>query len=59
MDLPEFAIEAEGVVKIYPATKTAPQMHALRGLDGKDALFLDVLGDKGLAASISQGMAKD
>ena len=33
--------------------------HALRGLDGKDALFLDVLGDKGLAASISQGMAKD
>ncbi|WP_312166402.1 ABC transporter ATP-binding protein [Phenylobacterium sp.] len=35
MDLPEFAIEAEGVVKIYPATKTAPQMHALRGLDLK------------------------
>ena len=33
MDLPEFAIEAEGVVKIYPATKTAPEMHALRGLD--------------------------
>ena len=29
MDLPEFAIEAEGVVKIYPATKTAPEMHAL------------------------------
>ena len=35
MDLPEFAIEAEGVVKIYPATKTAPEMHALRGLDLK------------------------
>lgn len=33
MTLPEFAIEAEGVVKIYPATKTSPEMHALRGLD--------------------------
>ncbi len=35
MILPEFAIEAQGVVKIYPATKTAPEMHALRGLDLK------------------------
>ena len=35
MTLPEFAKEAEGVVKIYPATKTAPEMHALRGLDLK------------------------
>lgn len=35
MSLPEFAIEAEGVVKVYPATKTAPEMHALRGLDLK------------------------
>jgi transcriptional regulator with XRE-family HTH domain len=33
--------------------------HALRGLDGKDALFLDVLGDKVLPGSISQGAAKD
>lgn len=32
--------------------------HALRGLDGKDALFLDVLGDKALSGSISQGEAK-
>jgi ABC-2 type transport system ATP-binding protein len=35
MTLPEFAIEAEGVVKIYPATKTSPEMHALRGIDLK------------------------
>lgn len=35
MTLPEFAIEAEDVVKIYPATKTAPEMHALRGLNLK------------------------
>ena len=33
--------------------------HALRGLDGKDALFLDVLGDKVLPDSISQGAAKE
>ena len=32
--------------------------HALRGLDNKDALFLDVLGDKALSGSISQGEAK-
>ena len=32
--------------------------HALRGLDGKDALFLDVLGDKALSGYISQGEAK-
>ena len=33
MDLPEFAIEARGVVKTYPATKTSPEMKALRGVD--------------------------
>lgn len=33
--------------------------HALRGLDNKDALFLDVLGDKNLASSISRGTAKE
>ena len=32
--------------------------HALRGLDNKDAIFLDVLGDKALSGSISQGEAK-
>ena len=33
MELPEFAIEARGVVKTYPATKTSPEMKALRGID--------------------------
>lgn len=33
MDLPEFAIEATGLVKTYPATKTTPEMKALRGID--------------------------
>jgi ABC-2 type transport system ATP-binding protein len=33
MDLPEHAIEARGLVKTYPATKTTTPMHALRGVD--------------------------
>ena len=33
MELPEFAIEARGLVKTYPATKTTPEMQALRGID--------------------------
>jgi ABC-2 type transport system ATP-binding protein len=33
MDLPDYAIEAKGLVKTYPATKTMPQMHALKGVD--------------------------
>ncbi len=33
MDLPEFAIEATGLVKTYPATKTTPEINALRGID--------------------------
>ena len=35
MTLPDYAIEAEDVVKIYPASKGAPEMHALRGLNLK------------------------
>ena len=35
MDLPDYAIEAEGLVKTYPATKTAPEMRALKGVDLK------------------------
>lgn len=35
MDLPDFAIEAEGLVKTYPATRTAPEMRALKGVDLK------------------------
>jgi len=33
MILPENAIEARGLVKVYPATRTTPKMHALRGID--------------------------
>ena len=35
MDLPDYAIEATGLVKTYAATKTTPQMQALRGIDLK------------------------
>src|ERR1700760_1663703 len=33
MDLPDYAIEAKGLVKTYAATKTTPAMHALKGID--------------------------
>jgi ABC-2 type transport system ATP-binding protein len=33
MTLPDYAIEAKGLVKTYPATKTTPAMHALKGVD--------------------------
>jgi ABC-2 type transport system ATP-binding protein len=33
MDLPDYAIEATGLVKTYAATKSTPQMQALKGLD--------------------------
>ncbi|WP_395674179.1 ABC transporter ATP-binding protein [Phenylobacterium sp.] len=33
MDLPQYAIEAEGLVKTYAATKTTPEMRALKGVD--------------------------
>jgi ABC-2 type transport system ATP-binding protein len=32
-DLPNFAIEAKGLAKTYAATKTTPEMHALKGID--------------------------
>jgi len=35
MDLPEFAIEARGLVKTYPSLRGAPAMHALKGIDLK------------------------
>lgn len=34
-ELPDYAIEAEGLKKTYPATKTAPAMEALKGIDLK------------------------
>ena len=33
MTLPDYAIEARGLVKTSAATKTTPEMHALRGVD--------------------------
>jgi ABC-2 type transport system ATP-binding protein len=33
MDLPEYAIEAKGLVKTYAATKTTPEKQALKGID--------------------------
>jgi ABC-2 type transport system ATP-binding protein len=33
MTLPDFAIEAKGLVKTYPATKTMPEKTALKGID--------------------------
>src|SRR6201989_2644060 len=33
MDLPDYAIEAKGLIKTYAATKTTPEMQALRGID--------------------------
>ena len=35
MELPDFAIEATGLVKSYPATKTTPAVQALKGVDLK------------------------
>jgi ABC-2 type transport system ATP-binding protein len=35
MDLPEYAIEAKGLVKTYPAHRGAPAMQALKGVDLK------------------------
>src|SRR5262249_38113617 len=35
MSLPEFAIEAQGLVKTYPATRQMPPKEALRGIDLK------------------------
>jgi ABC-2 type transport system ATP-binding protein len=33
MDLPEYAIEASGLVKTYPAYRGAPEMEALKGIN--------------------------
>ncbi|HEY3798146.1 MAG TPA: ABC transporter ATP-binding protein [Caulobacteraceae bacterium] len=35
MDLPEYAIEASGLVKTYPALRGTPEMRALKGIDLK------------------------
>ena len=33
MDLPDNAILAQGLTKTYAATKTTPEMRALKGID--------------------------
>ena len=35
MELPDYAIEASGLIKAYPATKTTPAVQALKGVDLK------------------------
>ena len=52
-DAPEFAIQAEGLVKTYPATKTTPAKTALKGLDlaiRRGAIF-GLLGPNGAGKS--------
>jgi len=53
MDLPQYAIEAAGLEKTYPATKTSPAMQALKGLDlavPRGAIF-GLLGPNGAGKS--------
>ncbi|MBW8813790.1 MAG: ABC transporter ATP-binding protein [Caulobacterales bacterium] len=53
MDLPEFAIEAKGLIKTYAATKTTPEMRALKGIDlaiPRGSIF-GVLGPNGAGKS--------
>ena len=53
MDLPDHAIEARGLVKTYAATKTTPEMHALKGIDlviPRGAIF-GLLGPNGAGKS--------
>src|SRR5262249_22414050 len=53
MDLPEYAIEAKGLVKTYPAFRGAPEMHALKGVDlaiPRGAIF-GLLGPNGAGKS--------
>ena len=53
MDLPEYAIEARGLVKTYAATKTTPAMQALKGIDlaiPRGAIF-GLLGPNGAGKS--------
>ena len=53
MILPDFAIEAAGLFKTYPATKTTPAMEALKGIDlaiPRGAIF-GLLGPNGAGKS--------
>jgi ABC-2 type transport system ATP-binding protein len=62
--LPEFAIEARALTKIYPATRTTPEVHALKGVDllvPRGSIF-GLLGPNGAGKStfinILAGMTK-
>ncbi|HWD66544.1 MAG TPA: ABC transporter ATP-binding protein, partial [Caulobacteraceae bacterium] len=62
--LPEFAIEARALTKIYPATRTTPDVHALKGIDllvPRGSIF-GLLGPNGAGKStfinILAGMTK-
>src|SRR5215469_3016880 len=53
MSLPEFAIEAEGLTKTYPASRGAPAMQALKGVElhiPRGAIF-GLLGPNGAGKS--------
>jgi ABC-2 type transport system ATP-binding protein len=64
MDLPDNAIEARGLLKVYPATKTTPEMRALKGINlavPRGSIF-GLLGPNGAGKStfinILSGMTK-
>ena len=62
--LPDFAIEAEGLKKTYAATKTTPEMRALKGVDLKvpRGSIFGLLGPNGAGKStfinVLAGMAQ-
>ena len=53
MDLPDYAIEARGLVKTYAATRTTPEKQALKGVDLKIARgsIFGLLGPNGAGKS--------
>src|SRR5471032_2346920 len=53
MDPPDYTIEARGLFKTYPATKTTPEMQALKGIDlaiARGSIF-GLLGPNGAGKS--------
>src|SRR5580700_6857457 len=64
MDLPDYAIEAAGLYKTYPATRISPAITALRGIDLKipRGSIFGLLGPNGAGKStfinILAGMTK-
>lgn len=57
MELPDYAIEARGLVKTYPASRTMPEMKALKGIDlaiPRGSIF-GLLGPNGAGKSTALG----